>query len=45
MEKYDKDAVRMAYDMSQIMLSMKQLKGELNRTKKRVDALKEQLGL
>lgn len=45
MEQYDKDAVRMAYDMSQIMLSMKQLNSELNKTKKRVNALKEQLGL
>lgn len=45
MEQYDKDAVRMAYDMGQIILSMKQLKNDLAITKKRVDVLKQQIGL
>ncbi len=45
MEQYDKDAIRMAYDMSQIILSIKDLKNEVNKTSKRVEDLKRQLEL
>lgn len=43
MEKFDKEAVRMAYDLGQIILSIKQLESDLAQTKKRAETLKQQL--